>query len=234
MRSVKAIMSRAAMGAALVLAVTAAAQTPPPPDPRIQTIPYDAGRIYPVGVAAGYTLMIALANGERVETMAVGDNSAWQVNANKRGDAIFIKRNFSGINTNLTVITDARTYVFELLGSAPARTTPLVIRFSYPDAVKLTTTMPPDNVALTYRLTGARTLRPSMIEARNNQTTIAWPPGAAVPAVFQINADGTESLVNGTFVDDRMVIQGMPQRLLFRSGQLLATATQVIPRKRRK
>jgi hypothetical protein len=31
-----------------------------------------------------------------------------------------------------------------------------------------------------------------------------------------------------------MVIQGMPQRLLFRSGQLLATATQVVPRKRRK
>ncbi len=234
MHSARAMMRHAAVGAALVLAAATAAQTPPPPDPRIQTIPYDAGRIYPVEVASGYTLMIALANGERVETMAVGDNSAWQVNANKRGDAIFIKRNFSGINTNLTVITDARTYVFELLGSAPVRTPPLVIRFNYPDAVKLVATVLPDNMVVTYRLTGARTVRPSVIEARNNQTTIAWPPGAAVPAVFQINADGTESLVNGTFVDDRMVIQGMPQRLLFRSGRLLAIATQVVPRKRRK
>ncbi|MEI6486993.1 MAG: TrbG/VirB9 family P-type conjugative transfer protein [Sphingomonadales bacterium] len=234
MRRAKAIIRRAAVGAALVLATTIAAQTPPPPDPRIQTIPYDAGRIYPVEVAAGYTLMIALANGEHVETMAVGDNSAWQVNANKRGDAIFIKRNFSGINTNLTVITDARTYVFELLGNVPVRTTPLIIRFAYPDAVKFTATIAPDNVTLTYRVTGARSLRPSVIEARNNQTTLAWPPGAAVPAVFQINADGTESLVNGTFVDDRMIIQGMPQRLLFRSGRLLATATQVAARKGRK
>jgi type IV secretion system protein VirB9 len=234
MRSVEAIMRRAAVGAALVLATTVAAQTAPPPDPRIQAIPYDAGRIYPVEVAAGYTLMIVLANGERVETMAVGDNSAWQVNANKRGDAIFIKRNYSGINTNLTVITDARTYVFELLGNVPVRTTPLIIRFSYPDAVKLAATVPADIVAVTYKLTGARSLRPSVIEARNNRTTLAWPPGAAVPAVFQINADGTESLVNGTFVDDRMVIQGMPQRLLFRSGRLLATATQVAARKGRK
>lgn len=234
MRSVKAIMRRAAVGATLVLSAMAGAQTPPPPDPRIQTIPYDAGCIYPVEVAAGYTLMIALANGEHVETMAVGDNSAWQVNANKRGDAIFIKRNYSGINTNLTVITDARTYVFELLGNVPVRTTPLIIRFAYPDAVKLIALVPPDTVAVAYKLSGARSLRPSVIDARNNQTTLAWPPGAAVPAVFQINADGTESLVNGTFVDDRMVIQGMPQRLLFRSGRLLATATQVIPRKGRK
>jgi type IV secretion system protein VirB9 len=234
MHSARPMMRHAAVGAALLLAAATAAQTPPPPDPRIQTIPYDAGRIYPVEVAAGYTLMIALANGERVETMAVGDNSAWQVNANKRGDAIFIKRNFSGINTNLTVITDARTYVFELLGNAPVRTPPLVIRFSYLDAVKLVAAVPPNNMVVAYRLTGARTLMPSVVEARNNQTTIAWPPGAAVPAVFQTNADGTESLVNGTFVDDRMVIQGMPQRLLFRSGRLLATATQIVPRKRRK
>lgn len=231
MRSAKAIMRGPAVGAALVLAAMAAAQTPPPPDPRIQTIPYDAGRIYPVEVAAGYTLMIALANGEHVETMAVGDTSAWQVNANKRGDAIFIKRNYSGINTNLTVITDARTYVFELLGNVPVRTTPLIIRFIYPEAVKLAASVPHDDVAAAYRLTGARSLRPSAIEARNNQTTLAWPACTAVPAVFQLNADGTESLVNGTFVDDRMVIQGMPQRLLFRSGRLLATATQVVPRK---
>ena len=166
--------------------------------------------------------------------MAVGDTSAWQVNANKRGDAIFIKRNYSGINSNLTVITDARTYVFELLGNVPVRTTPLIIRFTYPESVKLAAAVSSDNVAVAYRLTGARTLRPSAIEARNNQTTLAWPAGTAMPAVFQLNADGTESLVNGTFVDDRMIIQGMPQRLLFRSGRLLATATQVIPRKGRK
>lgn len=232
MRSAKAIMRRAAVGAALVLATTVAAQAPPPPDPRIQTIPYDAGRIYPVEVAAGYTLMIALANGEHVETMAVGDTSAWQVNANKRGDAIFIKRNYSGINTNLTVITDARTYVFELFGATPVKTTPLVIRFSYPEAVKAVATKAEETEAFSYRYNGPRALRPSLIEARGGQTMLVWPPSRAVPAVFQINEDGTESLVNGTFINDRMVIQGTPQQIVFRSGRLLATATKVSLRKK--
>jgi type IV secretion system protein VirB9 len=221
-------------GAALLLVAPLQAQTPPPPDPRIQTIAYDSGRIYPLEVASGYTLMIALANGERVETMAVGDSTAWQVSANKRGDAIFIKRNHYGTTTNLTVITDVRTYVFELLGAVTERTTPLVIRFSYPEAIKAAVPMAQDDVVVRYRLSGARSLRPSVINATNNLTTLAWPLGTAVPAVFQVNADGTESLVNGTFVDDQMVIQGMPPKLLFRSGKLLATAKQVMPRQSRR
>jgi type IV secretion system protein VirB9 len=222
-----------AFALAIVLQTHGFAETAPPPDPRIQTVLYDAGRVYPIEVSSGYTLMIALGAGEHVETMAVGDSSAWQVTANKRGDAIFIKRIHQGVNTNLTVVTDTRTYAFELFGTTLYRPTPLIMRFSYPAAIKPAVEPDPASGAISYRLSGASVLRPSLIEARDNVTTLAWPKGIAVPAVFQVDADGTESLISGTFVNDRMIIQGVPQQLLFRSGKLLASATMVAPRKGR-
>ncbi len=214
------------LAAGLWLAVPATAG----PDRRLQLIPYDAGRIYPVEVASGYTLMIALAPGERIETMAVGDNNAWQINANKRGDAIFIKRNFFGINSNLTVITDARVYVFELMGNIPNQPPPLIISFAYPPTRLDTGAGPAIDKGASYRLAGVAALRPAMISIEGNRIILAWPAGAALPAVFQIADDGSETLVNGRFEDDRMILQGIPRRLLFRSGRQVATATLTLPR----
>lgn len=228
-------MKRLAFVAALILSASAAAQYVMPTDPRIQTLLYDRGRIYPIEVTAGYTLLIGFAGGEHVETMAVGDNSAWQVTANKRGDSIFVKRNYSGINTNLTVITDARTYVFELIGNSnPKSNAPLVIRFTYPEPARLIPMIKTATPTVAYRVEGVRSLRPSQIEVRVNSVALAWPAGVPVPAVFEINEDGTESLINGTFLDDRMIIQGVPQRLMFRSGRQLATATRYIPKQPRR
>jgi type IV secretion system protein VirB9 len=226
------------IAALLVVGMQARAQIPPPSsaqmpgDPRIQTIPYDSRKVYPLEIASTFTLMIGLAAGERVETMAVGDSAAWQVTANKRGDAIFIKRNYSGITTNLTVITDTRTYVFELLGNTPSsQTLPLIIRFTYPEPVREAAQPADADAEAGYRLKGARLLRPSIIAVKGNTVSLGWPPGAPIPAVFQINDDGTEALVNGGFADDRMVIQGVPERILFRSGRPLATATRIAPPK---
>lgn len=224
-------MKRFAFVAALILSASTTAQNMMPTDPRIQTLQYDKGRIYPIEVAAGYTLLISFAGGERVETMAVGESSAWQVTANKRGDSIFVKRNFSGVNTNLTVITDARTYVFELIGNSnPKPMSPLVIRFTYPEPARPLPMIKPAPPPVAYRVKGVRSLRPSQIEVRVNSVALAWPQGVPVPAVFEINEDGTESLINGTFLDDRMIIQGVPQRFLFRSGRQLATATRYTPK----
>lgn len=221
----------------LVAAPSAQTQMMPPTvgDPRIQTFVYDSRQIYPLEVASSYTLMIGLAPGERVETLAVGDSNAWQVSANKRGDAIFIKRNYSGVNTNLTVITDARTYVFELLGNRGSTgVLPLIIRFTYPRPAPAIEQPRPVVQAVAYRVTGERSLRPAEIKVTATGVALGWPPGVQVPAVFQINEDGSESLVNSIFVDDRMLIQGVPRALVFRSGRLRASAKRILPREARR
>jgi type IV secretion system protein VirB9 len=226
MRCADAVARLAAGLLLLLLAPGLAAAQGPVGDPRLASLIYDSGRIYPIEVASGYTLMIALGNGERVETMAVGDSNAWQVTTNKRGDAIFIKRIKMGVNSNLTVVTDARTYVFELLGYNPGYPPPFVINFTYPqpDRSQAAAAAVETNA---YRVRGTRALRPSMIAVKGNLTELVWPPDVAVPAVFQIDDDGVESLVNGMFQDDRMIIQGVPRRLLFRAGARTATATRI-------
>lgn len=225
------------MGGRVTIAMLAAAaslasaQPAMPPDPRIRAFAYDPSQIYPIEVATGYTLMIALAPGERVETLAVGDSAAWQVTATKRGDAIFIKRLVPGVDTNLTVISDSRTYLFELIGTpSPGRALPLAIHFTYAAALPSQAPAPMAPEAIAYRLSGARALRPVVIRVAGNGLSLAWPEGVAVPAVFQIMDDGTEALVNGAFENDRMIVQGIPQRLIFRSGALMATATRVSPK----
>ena len=101
-------------------------------DPRLQTIAYNPDQIVQLAVASGYQLMVNFAPGERIETIAVGDSSAWQVTTNKRGDFLFIKALGDGRTTNMTVVTDARVYMFELLPSTPyASEQAFSLRFTY-------------------------------------------------------------------------------------------------------
>ena len=70
---------------ALLLPGTAIAQVRPAPgpgDPRIQTIVYDANQVVQLQVASGYQLAIEFAPDERIENVAVGVSSAWQVTPN--------------------------------------------------------------------------------------------------------------------------------------------------------
>jgi type IV secretion system protein VirB9 len=101
----------------LLLAMPAAAQVRPEPgpgDPRIQSVLYDANQVVQIQAATGYQVTVEFAQDERIENIAVGDSGAWQITPNKRGDHLFIKAVGQGVTTNLTVVTDARTYVFEL------------------------------------------------------------------------------------------------------------------------
>ncbi len=131
-------MRIAAFLIALSIPVAAVAQvrpTPGPGDPRIQSVLYDANQVVQLQVASGYQLAIEFAPDERIENVAVGESSAWQVTPNKRGDRLFIKAVQPGVTTNLTVVTDARSYVFELQPMfGPLPDMAYTVRFTYPVA----------------------------------------------------------------------------------------------------
>jgi len=82
---------------------------PGPSDPRLRTIEYQADQIVRLEVATGYHLSVEFAPDERIETVAVGDSSAWLVTANQRGTHLFIKPVSADADSNMTVITDTRS-----------------------------------------------------------------------------------------------------------------------------
>lgn len=225
---------------AALLAAPLAAQVQPQPgssDPRIQSVAYEADRVVLLQAAPGYLVTVEFGSDEQIENVAIGDSSAWQVTPNRRGDYLFVKAVQGGVATNMTVMTTARTYFFELMSiSGPTPDMAYNLRFTYPGGQ-------PDSVADEapaaeeegrYKLSGARSLRPSKISDDGRHTYIEWPRDRTLPAVYAIDPEGRESLVNGAMRDDLFVIDSVVSKLVFRIDDTIARADRVVPKKKKR
>ncbi|HVQ08888.1 MAG TPA: TrbG/VirB9 family P-type conjugative transfer protein [Allosphingosinicella sp.] len=212
----------------------ASAQIRPEPgqgDPRIQSIEYDSDQVVQIQAAPGYQVTLELGSDEQIENVAVGDSGAWQVTANRAGSRLFVKPIQAGVTTNMTVVTNVRTYAFELvpLFGASAEMA-FTIRFRYPaPATALASAEAELIVEGRYRLSGERTLRPSRISDDGRHTYIEFPRDQAIPAIYAVDDRGQESLVNGMMRDDLFVIDSVVPRIVFRIDQHVARATRLAP-----
>lgn len=196
-------------------------------DPRLQTVVYDPEQVVKLAVASGYELMVSFAPGERIETIAVGDSSSWQITANKRGDYLFIKNVQAAPPTNMTVVTDARVYAFELLpGSVSDGEVPFTVRFVYPDPPPPAQAIKDASIRYKYKVSGAKQIRPSAIVQDGDKLFVSWPEKSPLPAMYRVDDDGVESLVNGEMQNGQFVIDGTPKKLIFRLDAVSATATR--------
>lgn len=190
---------------------------PGPGDPRIQTVLYDPEQVIALQVATGYQVTLEFGPDERIENVAVGDSGAWLVTPNKRGDHLFIKPAQNGVATNMTVVTDARTYSFSLTPAyGPTADMAFTVRFRFPPAAVAAVEQTTPAEVAHYKLRGERTLRPSAIEDDGVHTYLVWPASQTMPAVFAIDAQGRETLVNGMMRDGRYVLDSVSDKLLFR------------------
>lgn len=202
-------------------------------DPHIQSVEYKADQVVLLQAAPGYQVSVEFAPDERIENVAIGDSGAWQATPNKRGDHLFIKPVQPGVTTNMTVLTDVRTYAFELRGLfGPQPDMAYTLRFRYPG----TATASPDGSEAAagtapqrgrYRLSGDRAIRPSGIDDDGAKTYIEWAAETALPAVYSVDAAGRESLVNGNMRDGIFVIDSVVDRLVFRLDRQIARAVRV-------
>ena len=206
-------------------------------DPRIRVVPYSADRIYRLRGYAGYQIDVQFALGERVTGVGVGD--AKGVTYASSGDQLFLKPRAVPVATNLTVLTNRRTYLFDYTASrsppAAAGALTYVLRFEYPRAALRTRAASgrrarvardlaaaehdaPRNYDYWYR--GAPSLKPRAAWDDGVQTHLVFGPRAELPAVFVRSADGSESLVNFAMRGGAMVIERIAGRLILRRGRL--------------
>lgn len=122
----KACLLPAALG---LLALAAPLQAR---DARLAARPYNASEVVRIDGRAGVQAAIAFADDELIENVAIGDSASWQVTPNKRATMLFLKPLSATARTNMTVVTDKRSYYFDLVASPRAQ--PLyVLRFTYPE-----------------------------------------------------------------------------------------------------
>ncbi|MFD2579871.1 TrbG/VirB9 family P-type conjugative transfer protein [Novosphingobium colocasiae] len=119
---------------------------------------------------AGVQATIAFGQNEAIENVAVGDSQKWQITPNKRADLLFVKPLDSIARTNMTVVTNKRTYFFDLVASAKAK--PLyMLRFTYKDDPKAApATAPP-------LLPGS----PRLIRVNGRWSKAMWPVRPPIP-----------------------------------------------------
>ena len=103
-------------------------------DIRIKTYFYSPNEVYLLVLHYGFQSHIEFGKGETIETITLGDSYAWKITP--LGNRLFIKPMERDIRTNMTIITDKRTYQFDIvskeLEDGEEKDLVYVIRFQYP------------------------------------------------------------------------------------------------------
>lgn len=221
-------------------------------DPRLVERLYDPAQVVKIEGRTGVQATIAFGEDEHIENVAIGDSQSWQVTPNKRANLLFVKPLSPTASTNMTVVTDRHTYLFDLVASPRAK--PLyVLRFTYPEepeakqprmagvetgapnAVELAAAtdplavLDPAELNFAWAAKGDSNLVPARTYDDGESTFLAWPAGEPVPAILVKDYEGTEGPVNFTVRGDVVVVDGVPREIVLRSGKDSATLTNTGP-----
>jgi type IV secretion system protein VirB9 len=202
-------------------------------DPRIRYVDYDASQIVRLTGHTGYQLMIEFEPDDRIETVAVGDSSAWQITPNAAANLLFLKPVSLARPTNLSIVTAKRRYNFELYarsGTAAARSEIIyALRFRYPAATPVAAVTPPPlppplspvpteqwNRAYTYE--GAVSNVPEEMFDDGRATYFRFARGKPAPAIFVLAPGAGESIVNQAQRGEYLVIDQVARQFVLRQG----------------
>lgn len=125
-------MTRAVLLAALALSLAAPATAQ---DNRLKTLVFNEDAVVRIDGKVKVQTTIKFAPDEVIENVAIGDSAAWQVQPNKAQTILFVKPLEPAARTNMTVVTDKRTYLFDLVAS-PRSSALYVLQFRYPELEK--------------------------------------------------------------------------------------------------
>ncbi len=109
------------------------ADVPIATDSRIKTYVYNQNDVYLVLINAGFQSSIEFERGESIKTLSLGDSYSW--NLTPIGNRLFIKPLENNVRTNMTIITNLRTYQFDIASKSEEQNDTdmaYVIRFFYP------------------------------------------------------------------------------------------------------
>jgi type IV secretion system protein VirB9 len=235
---------RAALMAVLLYAATlasAAAQAvvaSPPTDHRIRSLLYVPDQVVRLHGWVGYHVDLEFEAGETFVTLGGGDLEGLTYGA--IANHLVIKPKAPTVRTNLTIITNKRTYVIDYQVSA-GRPDPMTdelvysLRFAYPPisgptpANQITEDLAASPVAryqnMNYWFCGNSLLQPIGASDDGVHTRLRFATSAELPAIFFRSDDGSESLLNFTMDGPDVVIHRLARRFILRRGKLTACVT---------
>jgi len=214
---------------------------PTPIDSRIRVMVYSPNDVFKFTGYYGYQASIELAKDEEVVSISMGDTTSWQIVPSDY--RIFIKPIEDDATTNMTLITNKRTYFFELYAekTMDIRDPGMVfnVKFLYPDeneeenirtfsggsgvSVSKIDLSRPENLNFNYSISGSEDIAPIKIFDDGEFTYFQFrEKNNEIPAIFAVDEDLRESMVNFHLDpnDSNMVIiEQVFQKLTLRAGK---------------
>ena len=204
-------------------------------DVRVRELPYRPDEVVSVNGSYGVSTAIVLGDDEKIETLALGDSVAWKVEPNKRGNIIFVKPVEKDAFSNLNVVTSKRFYSFILRSGfrAPAQQV-FKIRFRFPDdqvdgklislakeraAYPNTKNFKVANANNDYAYKGSSLSKPIAVFDDGVKTWFRFAPDQETPAMFAVDRDRQESVVNFRKEGPYLVVDKVNFQWTLRNGQ---------------
>lgn len=173
----------------------ACAQTPITTDSRIRTLVYNPNEVYELKFYYNYQSFIEFAEDEEIEMISIGEAFAWRLTPS--GKRLFVRPLEIAAHTNMTIITNKRTYHFdirsdEFTGKADEDLV-YTVRFFYPQ-VGQPLPIPPQ---LSVPNVAAKPVLPSPAPKASSPAVIATPTPQVsadkdLPGIITRNPEGLD------------------------------------------
>lgn len=219
-----------------------------PSDPRIKVVDYDPWAVVKITGVFRTATQILLGDDETILHVAVGDATGWDVAAEKNILFVKPKAARPPTNLIVTTSRggETRNYTFELstrAGSSGRNTPDTVfgLRFRYPQdekaavasaltaqaaalerrivELKLDRAVVEGRRNLNYGVQGATALQPSEVSDNGRFTVMRFPANQQVPAIYQVESSGTESLIPFDVRGEFLVVHAVVRQLRLRRGR---------------
>ena len=212
-------------------------------DRRLYKTVYEENQVYPIYAVNGLVTSIVFAEDEKVDVHTSGFSTAWEFAA--RGNHFFLKPRAKEGSTNLVVVTNKRTYHFDLRLGWNRKTATYELAFTYPEEeaakraaarekervearLKTSATKPASaaeapasnrNYTMNFgEAKSSRSLAPVEAFDDGRFTYLRFGKSSDFPSVYRV-VDETETLLNAHVEGDWLVVHGIYEALRLRAGQ---------------
>lgn len=236
-------MNMRLLSALVVLSVASAAHGAQLPeagkkDARIRFATYDPFDVVTVYTRVGVLTQIVFEQDEKIVDMTGGDVEAWGAATRKARDGVFLKPAAEAADANLHVVTNKRSYSFDLklAKKAKGEVAFMTVYFRYPAAEKLAETAVRESEQVRdlleaaapvgnrrYSVQGASNLAPIETWDDGRTTFLRFRARTSIPGIYEANDDSTiKRIENISVKDDVVQVQGVRRKLILQSGKEIA------------
>lgn len=211
-------------------------------DARVQTVTYSPYNVTKITAQVGKTVLVQLekdeflAEDDPAATVAMGDALGW--NLSVHGNNIVFKPAVEKSDTNMVIVTNKRTYVFQLEVNNDALNPTYVLRFDYPDTAKQKRDEYKEKQDQAFDILTGKNMRLN-VNIQNQEywgfgdagiaptamyddglfTYFEFNNGKHFPTIYKKMPDGTEALVNKHVQGNTVIVHELNKDFVLRLGQ---------------